>query len=154
SRSIGQTGFENFCLRFDRLDKSTRQSAGRAMLKLLPDATARLSKRLMTGAVDQRLKAIQIALALELCNELRGVLVRICTDPNPGMRIKAVQALGTLSSLPGDVLLVRVLGYQDARVRANAMEVLEQRRRTDYIPLLTARARNRGSHNRERAHAI
>lgn len=154
SRSIGQTGFENFWQRFDRLDKSTRQSAGRAMLKLLPDATARLSKRLMTGAVDQRLKAIQIALELELCNELRGVLVRICTDPNPRLRSKAVQALGTLPSLPGDVLLERVLGDQDARVRANAIEVLEQSRRTDYIPLLTARARNRGSHNRERANAI
>lgn len=154
SRSIGQTGFENFWQRFDRLDKATRRSAGRAMLKLLPDATVRLSKRLMSGAIEQRLKAIQIAQELELCDALRGVLVRLCTDPNPRLRSKAVQALGTLPSLPGDVLLERVLADQDARVRANAIEVLEQTGRTDYIPMLTARARNRQSHNRERANAI
>src|SRR5262249_19643263 len=38
SRAIGQEGFENFWDRFDRMDKTTRRQAGRAMLKLLPDA--------------------------------------------------------------------------------------------------------------------
>src|SRR5690606_28966617 len=70
SRSIGQTGFENFWQRFARLDPSTRRSAGRAMLKLLPDAAVRLSKRLSSGPVEQRLKAIQITQELELTQEL------------------------------------------------------------------------------------
>src|SRR5207249_11378213 len=46
SRSIGQVGFEHFWQRFDRMDHNTRRQAGRAMLKLLPDALARLSRRL------------------------------------------------------------------------------------------------------------
>ncbi len=154
SRAIGQTGFENFWQRFDRLDRATRQSAGRAMLKLLPDAVARLSRRLLTGAVEQRLKAIQIAQELDLCKELRAPLVRTCTDPNPRLRSKAIQALGTLPKLPSEVLLDRVLADRDARVRANAIEVLERTMRREYIPLLTARARNRQAHNRERANAI
>jgi len=37
-------------------------------------------------------------------------------------------------------------------VRANAIEVLEQTRRTEYVPLLAQRARS--SHSRERANAI
>lgn len=154
SRSIGQTGFENFWQRFDRLDHNTRRSAGRAMLKLLPDAAMRLSKRMSSGPVEQRLKAIQITQELELTQELHGVLMRACTDPNPRVRSKAVQALGSLPSAPAEALLERVLSDQDARVRANAIEVLERTGRKDYIPLLTARARNRHAHNRERANAI
>jgi hypothetical protein len=41
SRSIGQSGFEHFWQRFDRIDRPTRRQAGRAMLKLLPDAAGR-----------------------------------------------------------------------------------------------------------------
>lgn len=154
SRAIGQVGFENFWQRFDRLDKPTRKNAGRAMLKLLPDAVGRLGKRLMTGPVSQRLKALQIAHELELASELRGHLVRLCTDSNPRLRSKAVHVLGTLPVLPSEVLLDRVLSDQDPRVRANAIEVLEAKRKTDYIPMLTARARSRQAHNRERANAI
>lgn len=154
SRSIGQVGFENFWQRFDRLDKPTRRNAGKAMLKLLPDAVVRLGKRLVSGPVSQRLKAMQIAHELELAGELRGHLVRLCTDGNPRLRSKAVHVLGALPTLPSEVLLDRVLSDQDARVRANAIEVLESKRKTDYIPMLTARARSKQAHNRERANAI
>ncbi|MGH7179993.1 MAG: HEAT repeat domain-containing protein, partial [Tepidisphaeraceae bacterium] len=50
------------------------------------------------------------------------------------------------------VLLDKVLNDSDARVRANAIEVLEATRAEQYVPLLTQRARS--SHNRERANAI
>ncbi len=154
SRSIGQAGFENFWERFDQLPKNTRKNAGKAMMKLLPDAPHQLGKRLSTGTLQQRLKAMQIAQELELAGELHGQFVRLCADPNPRIRSKAVHVLGTLPSMPGDVLLERVLNDQDARVRANAIEVLEAGKRTDYIPMLTAKARSHDAHNRERANAI
>jgi hypothetical protein len=43
-RAIGGAGFDNFWQRFDKLDKSTRKQAGKAMLKLLPDAIQRLHR--------------------------------------------------------------------------------------------------------------
>src|SRR5262249_50426625 len=49
SRSIGQVGFEHFWQRFDRMDRNTRRQAGRAMLKILPDALQRLARRLNGG---------------------------------------------------------------------------------------------------------
>src|SRR5690606_16463335 len=114
SRSIGHAGFESFWDRFDRLDRSTRRNAGKAMLKLLPDASQRLAKRLLGGSVQQRIKAMQITHELELAGELRSHLVRLCADPNPRIRSKAVQVLGTLPTLPSEVLLDRVLRDQDA----------------------------------------
>ncbi|MBV8780512.1 MAG: hypothetical protein JO353_03870, partial [Phycisphaerae bacterium] len=61
SRAIGQTGFEHFWQRFDKVDRATRKQAGRAMLKLLPDAVQRLGRRMGSGPIDERIKAIQIA---------------------------------------------------------------------------------------------
>ena len=152
SRSLGQSGFDHYWDRFDRLDKATRKAAGKAMLKMLPDAAQRLSRRLVGGPVDQRLKAMQITHELGLAEALRTVLVQLCTDVHAKVRSKAIGVLGELSVVPADVLLDRVLADTDPRVRANAIEVLEHHQRSDYLPLLAARAR--ASNSRERANAI
>jgi HEAT repeat protein len=151
-RAIGQTGFDNFWQRFDHLDKSTRKAAGRAMLKLLPDAPQRLARLLAAGPVAQRLKAMQVAHELGLSEQLKAMLVQIAADPNPKLRSKAVVLLGEIGSGVPEVLIDRVLRDADARVRANAIEVLEQRQDPQFVPLLSQMARS--SHNRERANAI
>ncbi len=94
SRAIGQAGFESFWLRFDKLDRATRKHAGKAMLKLLPDAIPRLRRRLASGPADQRIKAMQIAQELGLADELRDAIVALCTDPNPRLRSKAISVVG------------------------------------------------------------
>lgn len=152
SRALGQSGFDHFWQRFDRLDRTTRKSAGRAMLKLLPDATQRLARRLSSGPLDQRLKALQISQDLELAEQLRESIEPLCNYPDAKVRSKAIAVLGELSTISSEVLIDRVMNDTDARVRANAIEVLEARLDTDTIPLLTNRARS--SHNRERANAI
>ena len=60
--------------------------------------------------------------------------------------------LGEVSNASVDVLMDRVLSDTDARVRANAIEVLEARPATQFVPLLAMRAKS--NHNRERANAI
>jgi len=65
------------------------------------------------------------------------------------------KAVGLLVEIPGEAtsnILERVLADTDPRVRANAIEVLENKRSTEYVPMLTERARS--THNRERANAI
>lgn len=152
SRAIGQAGFEHFWQRFDRLNKSTRRSAGRAMLKILPDAVLRLGRKLATGPVPHRLKAMQIVHELELAEPLRPILVQLCRDANPKLRSKAIHVLGEDPAAPAEVLLDRLINDSDARVRANAIEVLESKQKTEYVPLLAQKAR--ASNNRERANAI
>ncbi|HEY7115342.1 MAG TPA: HEAT repeat domain-containing protein [Tepidisphaeraceae bacterium] len=154
SRAIGQVGFDSFWNRFDRLDKQTRKSAGNAMLKMLPDAVQRLGRRLSSGSVEQRLKAMQIAQELGLGELLRPALMQACNDPNAKLRSKAIAVLGALDSVPPEVVLERVLNDADPRVRANAIEVLENRQRTQFLPMLAERARAASSNNRERANAI
>jgi HEAT repeat protein len=153
TRSIGQVGFDHFWNRFDRMDKTTRKQAGKAMLKLLPDAMQRLGKRLGTGPVEQRVKAMQIVQELDLADPLKAQLAPLCSHPDPRVRSKAVMVFGTVAAAPtAEVLLDKVLHDTDARVRANAIEVLESNLQTSYVPILTSRARS--SHNRERANAI
>jgi hypothetical protein len=153
-RAIGQAGFESFWNRFDRLDRNTRRSAGKAMLKMLPDAVQRLSRRLLSGPIDQRLKAMQITHELGLGELMKPALMQLAGDPNAKLRSKAVAVLGELGEVPSGVLLDRVLNDSDARVRANAIEVLEAKHKEQYLPMLAERARSNLTNNRERANAI
>lgn len=152
SRSLGQAGFEHYWKRFDRLDRPTRVSAGRAMMKLLPDAPQRLHRRLVSGAPEQRVKALQMVQELRLAAAMQPALVELCRDPNPRIRSKAVSALRQLPDVSPELLVGRVLEDPDPRVRANAIEVLEERPSQSFLPMLAQRARS--SHNRERANAI
>jgi HEAT repeat protein len=152
SRSIGQVGFDHFWMRFDRLDAATRRSAGRAMLKLLPDAVQRLGRRLGSGPIEQRLKAMQVAQDLDLGDALKAQLLPLCQHPHPKVRSKAVAVLSELPSISPGALLDKALNDADPRVRANAIEVLEAKRSEEYVPLLVERARSTNS--RERANAI
>jgi hypothetical protein len=152
SRSLGQAGFDHFWQRFDRLDRSTRKAAGRAMLKILPDAVGRLARRLTTGPLEQRVKAMQIAQELDLAEALRETLIQLCSDSNARIRSKAVSVIGEAQNFPPETLVERVLRDTDARVRANAIEALESRATPAFLPLLAQRAR--AANNRERANAI
>ena len=151
-RSLGQVGFDHFWQRFDRLDPATRKAAGKAMLKLLPDASQRLMRKLAGGPVEQRVKAIQVAEELGLLEEVAPVLTEMCSDASARVRSKAVVALGELRQVPSEAILDRVLHDTDARVRANAIEVLETKNREQYVPLLATRTRS--ADGRERANAI
>jgi len=152
SRSIGHVGFEHYWSRFDSLPKATRKSAGRAMFKLLPDSTARLSRRLSSGPVEQRLKAMQMAQELDQASAVKDILLELVQHAHPRIRSKAVAMLGEMEGVDFGVLLDKALTDVDARVRANAIEVLESRRKAEYVPMLTNRARS--AQNRERANAI
>jgi HEAT repeat protein len=152
SRAIGHEGFDQFWQRFDYMDRATRRQAGRAMLKLLPDAMQRLARRLTSGPVEQRVKALQVVQELGLGEAMRAAIVPLCSHPNPRVRSKAIMLAGEVQDVAPDVLLERVLNDNDPRVRANAIEVLEAKRAPQYVPLLAQRARS--SHARERANAI
>jgi HEAT repeat protein len=152
SRSLGNAGFEQFWERFDDLDPETRKNAGRAMMKILPGSTARLTRRLTTGPAEHRLKAIQMVQDLDLIADMRPILVSLTTHANPKVRARAVSALGASSDASDDAMLKRVLNDSDPRVRANAIEVLEKGNKTQFIPLLAEKAKM--GHHRERANSI
>jgi HEAT repeat protein len=121
---------------------------------MLPDATQRLGRRIASGAVDQRLQAMQITQELGLGELLRPAILQACSDPNAKLRSKAISLLGDMGSIPPEAVLDRVLNDTDPRVRANTIELLEAQKKTEFLPLLAQRARAGTSGNRERANAI
>jgi HEAT repeat protein len=151
-RAIGQAGFENFWQRFDKLDKATRQQAGKAMLKLLPDAQQRLQRRAISGPPEQRVKAMQIAQELGVAEGLQQALAQLCADPSARVRSKATSVLGEIPGASTGPLVDRLINDADARVRANAIEVLENRTDQQVVELLAERAL--AANGRERANAI
>jgi HEAT repeat protein len=152
SRALGHSGFENYWDRFDGLDRPTRKHAGKAMMKLLPDAAQRLSRRLIAGPVEQRLKALQMTQELGLAEALREAIMGLTSHAHPKVRSKAISVLGEIPSAGVELLVERIVSDADSRVRANAIEVLENRRDPQLIPMLFERAKN--ATNRERANAI
>jgi hypothetical protein len=152
-RAIGQAGFEHYWQRFDRLPRPVRRQAGRAMLKILPDALQRLQRRLVEGPVEQRVKAMQMAQELGVADALRQTLVQLCTDPNPKLRSKAVSVVGGVESVPAEVLVDRLVNDADARVRANTIEALEAKGDRQFVPVLAQKAREAAT-ARERANAV
>ncbi|MFI5381003.1 MAG: HEAT repeat domain-containing protein [Tepidisphaerales bacterium] len=151
-RSVGKVGFDTYWHRYDRLDRSTRRTAGRAMLKLVPGAVGMLERRLRTGPIDQRLKAVSMTQDLGVAEQVADTLLALCVDANSRVRSKSVMLLAQLPSISPDQVLERVLNDEDPRVRANAIEVLETRQRVEFVPMLTQRAMT--SSSRERANAI
>ena len=152
SRAIGQVGFDQYWSRFDRLDRPMRKQAGRAMLKILPDAAVRLKRRLVAGPPEQRIKAMQMSQELGLAEELKDAIVALCSDGNPRLRSKAISVLREVKSVPAEVVVERLVNDNDARVRANAIEVMEGHPQAQLLPVLAQRAL--ASNNRERANAI
>lgn len=152
SRAVGESGFDQFWNRFDRMDQDTRRQAGRAMIKLLPDAESRLGRKLSFGSIDEQVRALQVVQDLKLVERYREQVESLCSHGSPRIRSKAVSVLAEAPGVASGALLERVLEDGDARVRANAIEVLEARRDEQFVPLLTLRAR--AGHNRERANAI
>jgi HEAT repeat protein len=152
-RAVGQSGFEQYWNNFDRLQPPVRKSAGKAMLKLLPDAAGRLGRRLAAPAqAEQRLKAMQIVQELQLALDQKDRLLSLCGDPNPKLRSKAITVLGEVQSIGPQALVEKLLNDTDPRVRANMVEALESAPDPAFVPLLVQRARM--GTNRERANAI
>jgi len=151
-RALGNLGFEQFWNRFDQLDRDTRRNAGKAMLKILPDSVIRLRQRLENGAVERRLKALEMAADLDLVSPLRVTLIKLTEHTNPKVRSKAVGVLALSPESADNLLLDRVLSDTDPRVRANAIEILEAMKNPEFLPLLTEKAKS--GHSRERANSI
>ena len=127
ARAAGRGAFESFWEKADSLPEAARRSAGRALVKLLPDAAAALWRH-----DDPRVRARAVQ-TLGAADELGAML----TDARPAHRLAAMAALRRMACWR---LLGRVTEIAkedpDAPVRRYAAELLravaaEQRDRPD-----------------------
>lgn len=151
-RAVGESGFRAFWRKYDRMEEKQRKSAGRVVVRIVPDAARKLSAMLTSGPAGERIRVLQLARETDLVEEIRPAVMRLLADPDARVRSKAVMVSGGLRPVPGSVLVDRVLNDENARVRANAIEVLEGVGELWLAPVLAGRVR--AENNRERANAI
>lgn len=137
--------------------KHSLPSAAHRFLESHPQEQAQLEQMLAAGSTDEMVRALCVVGELALAGR-HAARVRACCDhANPKVRSKAVLMLGDLLSADREddeaaKRLEAALVDADDRVRANAIEVLEQTGRRELAALLEARSRL--GRNRERANAI
>jgi len=88
--------FERYWQAFDDLPPDARVSAGRAVLKLVPDLTDRLVRKLEEGRSDEILRALQAADDLNLFKSLSSTLARLERHHSQSVRAATARALSKL----------------------------------------------------------
>jgi len=88
--------FERYWRAFDDLPLDARVSAGRAVLKLVPDFADRLVRKLEGGRSEEILRALQAADDLNMLKSLSPTLVRLERHRSQSIRTAAARALSKL----------------------------------------------------------
>lgn len=132
-RVVARRSFASIIERWDALGPETRESVGRTIMLLDPDAALLLLPEFGHGEGIRRARAAHMAAVLGVVPKLRLHIVRLADDPSPRARATAISALGQLAD-PGYFrdLLAR-LGDVDQRVRANLIEALGATRHAGFL---------------------
>src|SRR5690606_18539487 len=124
---IGARSFHLYWERFDLMMPDARQSAGRALFKMLPQELERLKRRLVSGTPAETIKALCVASELGIAQQVREEVRQLCEHNDAKVRSKAVLMIGELLATGRDAeaeqRLEAALVDADDRVRANAIEV-------------------------------
>ena len=145
--------FKRFWENFDRLTPKQKIAAGRAVFKLDRQAQAKWRQKVKFGAAAERLRAVQVARVLDLPAGWPEELKKLTRDDDRKVRSCAVAGLGDARQpdRATEVLLLGALKDADSRVRANAVEALQQNGWRDAERMFELTA---DTDNRVRANAI
>ena len=152
AKNLTPVGFTRFWQAWPRLDPHQRLAAGRALMKLDPKFHHQLSQRLDSGNLDQQLRALAIISDLNQGLLFEAALLVLKNDPNVKIASATIKALATVKTEPARQAIEQALDHHDARVRANAIEALDQCSAARYVDRLVTLATRED--NRPRANAI
>ncbi|KPK75218.1 MAG: hypothetical protein AMJ79_12125 [Phycisphaerae bacterium SM23_30] len=146
--------FKRYWENFERLPPLQRAAAGRAVFKIDRKAHDRWLRRARDESARQRLRAVRVARLLGRLEECFEELKRLACDADRKVRSCAVAGLGEFEKKDESIqrLLKSALKDEDHRVRANAIEALEQQGREGTAELFERFVND--DNNRVRANAI
>ncbi|HSW44827.1 MAG TPA: HEAT repeat domain-containing protein, partial [Phycisphaerae bacterium] len=148
----GDVTFKKYWAGFERLDDSQRLQLGRTLVSRSSASLTILGEKLADPDPAARVKAVSIVRLLSIAESFAEQLYRLAHDPSPEVRSAVMSAL---AALPGGVsrrILHAALVDQDPRVRANAVEAVDEAGEEDLVGLLLPML---GSpDNRVRANAV
>lgn len=149
---LAPLGFGRLWQAWPRLNEPQRLSAGRALIKIDPHFHRLLSEKLAQRDRPTRLRALSIVEQLNQAPFFELALIALAGDPDERVASAAVRALGMVQSPAAVTAVEKALEHHDGRVRANAVEALNQHdlaRHTDRLMQMAM-----SDENRPRANAI
>jgi hypothetical protein len=150
---LAPLGFARLWEHWPSMSAAKKLSAGRALIKIDALFHSHLSSKLMDGQDWARLRALSIIHGLNQGLMFELPLLAMVGDQDPKIASAAVRALGSARSERAVKALEKVLDHEDSRVRANAVEALEQLQSTRHVRQLVEMAHEE-QQSRPRANAI
>ncbi len=153
---LAPTAFERYWTSFPALDPRQRRSSGAALMKIDRHFHQRLHERLLGDDRATVLRALAVVAQLGQSAALQRALLRLSRSADAYIASAAIRALGGAGSaavgLDTFAALEGALAHRDPRVRANAVEAVEQLRAPQQT--VKAAALVADVHQRPRANAI
>ncbi len=119
--------FSRYLGSFDTLDDVSRESTGRMVVKVDPQALVKLRQEMQAKARSRRLRAVEMALAMGVVPQVQGTLIQLLQDEDHLVRVEAVEALALGEGSEVDEALQRALHDPSVLVQDAARGVLQRR---------------------------
>jgi HEAT repeat protein len=151
---LAPTGFARLWAAWPRLDRRTRITAGRALIKIDPKLNHKLAQCLHAPSPDDRLQALSMIRLLKLETFFEQELFALNDDADPRVVSSVVAAMPALGDSPQvRRRVIMALKHDDDRVCSNAIEAIEALGIEAAAAPVLQRFAERGE-NRSRATAI
>jgi HEAT repeat protein len=127
--SLREFSFQRFLTAFDMLDDQVRKSTGMLVKKIDPDTIPGLHDEMESRVRPRRLRAVAIAMAIDVVGELEETLTGLLYDDDHLVRAEAAKALARGDSRRSWQALEEALNDRSPVVQEAARNSLRQRPR-------------------------
>ncbi|MEX2212559.1 MAG: HEAT repeat domain-containing protein [Phycisphaeraceae bacterium] len=149
---VAEASFQGLWNGWAKLAVEQRASAASAVAKLDPHAPERLKDRLRSPQPGVCVQAMQMIAALSLADRCVNELVELARSEDRRVAATAVRTLAPVQSQQVPLAIEAALEHEDARVRANAIDAMDDEasvKQNDRLLMMAA-----SDENRPRASAI
>ncbi len=124
--SLSEFRFPRFLASFDMLDEEVRSTTGKLVRKIDPSTIPLLEEETHSLSRRRRIRALQMASAIEAVAELQDSVLRLLIDEDHLVRVEAARALGQVKSLEAYAALSDAKHDRSLTVREAAAASLEK----------------------------
>ena len=125
--NLGEFSFERYLGAYGMLDEEVRQSTGEMVKQVDPYTIPLLREELVSPLRAKRLRGIEMAVNLDLIDQVRDEMVTLLDDEDLIVRLEVIAALAKSASRESETLLRERLNDPNERVREAALRGLEER---------------------------
>ena len=129
AESLPEFRFSRYLGSFDTLDDVSRESTGRMVVKVDPNALVQLREEMQARARSRRLRAVEMAVAMGVVSQVQNTLLALLDDDDHLVRVEAVEALFYGEGEEVEQALHRALHDPSVLVQDAARGVLQRRHR-------------------------